>query len=253
MRNTAVMLIILMSFSLFSPIHILANEAPLQQDSDVGNSSRSVNEPLIEKELDTPNQELSNEEKMEEETPILENNDDEGAKEDIDTPPSEDSNGEETIGESSSKNNTEELEENQDSTIDSNENDPKEDKENGEKIKSKEDKENEEQMKVEEDDEGAESEKDDEATESEEDKQINLFSTKSILESKTSRLGHLKSAKVKIYKELGNTSTAFKAGGTYTNAVYYIKKQAELSGTLYYLISKNPSSTSGVVGWVKAG
>ncbi|MFB4474805.1 GW dipeptide domain-containing protein [Oceanobacillus caeni] len=244
MRNTAAMLVILMSFSLFSPIHISANEAPLHQDGDVGSSSRSVDEPLIEKELDTSNQESSNEEKLEGDTPTLENIDDEGAKEDIDTPPSEDSNGEETIGKNSSENNSEELEGKQDPIIDSNENDPKEDKENGEQIKAKEDRENEERMKVEKDDEGAESE---------EDKQINLFSSKSIIESKTSRLGHLKSAEVKIYKEIGNTSTAFKAGNTYINAVYYIKKQANLNGNLYYLISKNPSSTSGVVGWVKAG
>ncbi|MFD1172404.1 peptidoglycan recognition protein family protein [Oceanobacillus picturae] len=71
-------------------------------------------------------------------------------------------------------------------------------------------------------------------------------------ESRTSRLGHLKSATVKIYQEIGDASTGTPAGSTYTNAVYYIKKQARYGDETYYLISKNPSSTTGVVGWVKA-
>ncbi|WP_117168449.1 N-acetylglucosaminidase [Paraliobacillus sediminis] len=70
-------------------------------------------------------------------------------------------------------------------------------------------------------------------------------------ESKTSRLGHLISSDVRIYDSLNNLSS-YQSAGAYTNAVYYIKKQAELNGTRYYLISQNPSSLSGVVGWVKA-
>ena len=72
-------------------------------------------------------------------------------------------------------------------------------------------------------------------------------------ESKTSKLGHIRNANVKIYPEFGNESTAITAGTNYTNAVYYIKKEAALNGQKYYLLSKNPSSTSGVVGWAKAG
>lgn len=72
------------------------------------------------------------------------------------------------------------------------------------------------------------------------------------VESKTSRLGHIKSSQKLIYKTPGNERTAFAAGTTYTNAVYYIKKQAYHDGVLYYLISKSPSSTKGVVGWMKA-
>ncbi len=71
-------------------------------------------------------------------------------------------------------------------------------------------------------------------------------------ESKTSRLGHIRRADVKIYKELGDESSAITAGATYTNSVYYIKKQANVGNQLYYLISNEASSVKGVVGWVKA-
>ncbi|MFD1172403.1 N-acetylglucosaminidase [Oceanobacillus picturae] len=79
-----------------------------------------------------------------------------------------------------------------------------------------------------------------------------LKTVKVIEETNTSKLGHIRSESVQIYEEIGNTSTAMKAGSTYTNAVYYIKKQARYGEETYYLISKNPSSTTGVVGWVKA-
>ncbi|MEK3888465.1 GW dipeptide domain-containing protein [Bacillus sp. FSL K6-3431] len=68
----------------------------------------------------------------------------------------------------------------------------------------------------------------------------------------TSKLGHINNAGVKIYSSLEGTSTVKNAGETYTNRVYYIKKQDELKGVIYYLISQNPSSIKGVVGWVKA-
>ena len=72
-----------------------------------------------------------------------------------------------------------------------------------------------------------------------------------IEKSGTSKLGHIRNDQVKIYPEIGNSSTAFVAGSDYTNAVYYIKEQAVMNDQRYYLLSKNPSSTSGVVGWVK--
>lgn len=70
--------------------------------------------------------------------------------------------------------------------------------------------------------------------------------------SSTSRLGHIRSSSVKIYTTLGKESSAILAGSTYTNRVYYIKKQAKLNGQLYYLISLQPSSTKGTIGWIKA-
>lgn len=73
-----------------------------------------------------------------------------------------------------------------------------------------------------------------------------------ITESSTSRLGHVRSSSVKIYKTLGNSSTAFSAGTQYTNAVYYIKRQAIINGQTYYLLSDLPSSVNGVLGWAKA-
>ncbi|PFP24263.1 mannosyl-glycoprotein endo-beta-N-acetylglucosamidase [Bacillus sp. AFS073361] len=73
-----------------------------------------------------------------------------------------------------------------------------------------------------------------------------------IVESQTSRLGHIRSGSVKIYRNIGEDSTSFTAGSIYTNAVYYIKKQAIVNGQTFYLLSKQPSSTSGIVGWAKA-
>ncbi|SDC05490.1 bifunctional autolysin [Terribacillus halophilus] len=71
-------------------------------------------------------------------------------------------------------------------------------------------------------------------------------------EQKTSLLGHLKSRAV-IYPDINDPSSAIEAvAGGYTSAVYYIKKQAKINGELHYLISKEPSATNGVVGWVKS-
>ncbi|MGX9931896.1 GW dipeptide domain-containing protein [Virgibacillus salarius] len=75
------------------------------------------------------------------------------------------------------------------------------------------------------------------------------INTQTINETNTSRLGHIKSGST-IYKTIGEASTSF-SSDTYLNAVYYIKKQAQVGEQLYYLISTQPSSTNGVVGWVK--
>src|SRR5690606_27616825 len=66
-----------------------------------------------------------------------------------------------------------------------------------------------------------------------------------------SRLGHIRNESVKIYSEPGIEATAQTAGTEYTDAVYYIKKEAEENGQRYYLLSRNPSSTSGLLGWAK--
>lgn len=72
----------------------------------------------------------------------------------------------------------------------------------------------------------------------------------STVESATSRLGNIKKSNVKIYKKLGSSSY-FRAWSSYTNKVYYIKKQGKLSGQTYYLLSKVSTGAS-VVGWVKS-
>lgn len=73
-----------------------------------------------------------------------------------------------------------------------------------------------------------------------------------VKEITTSLLGHLKGI-AKIYKDLENLSTFSYANGKYTNRVYYIKKEATTNHEKYYLISNLPSSSSGTIGWVKAG
>ncbi|WP_143588858.1 N-acetylglucosaminidase [Terribacillus halophilus] len=70
--------------------------------------------------------------------------------------------------------------------------------------------------------------------------------------SATSKLGHLGNSS-RIYTDLSNLSSYKVAKDTgLTNAVYYAKQQADLNGELFYKISTQPSSTHGVVGWVKA-
>ena len=70
-------------------------------------------------------------------------------------------------------------------------------------------------------------------------------------ERTTSRLGQIKDGNVKIYKTIGNPTSAIQAGATYTGTVHYIKKQATINGQIYYLLSEQPSSVTGVIGWVK--
>ena len=72
------------------------------------------------------------------------------------------------------------------------------------------------------------------------------------VERSTSRLGQIKNGSVTIYKTVGTKTGAFPAGSTYTGTVYYIKKQATITDQTYYLISTQPSSVTGVIGWVKA-
>ncbi|RKQ34311.1 peptidoglycan recognition protein family protein [Oceanobacillus halophilus] len=71
-------------------------------------------------------------------------------------------------------------------------------------------------------------------------------------EQKTSKLGHIKNKDVKIYESIGNENSANLAGEKRSNKVYYIKKQAKIGSESFYLISEQPSSKNGVIGWVKA-
>src|SRR5699024_8171718 len=67
-------------------------------------------------------------------------------------------------------------------------------------------------------------------------------------ESKTSKLARVKTSDVKIYENIQGDS--FKAGSKYTDVTLYVKKQAEVSGEIYYLLSTEPSAKKGTVGWV---
>ena len=67
----------------------------------------------------------------------------------------------------------------------------------------------------------------------------------------TSRLGKINSSDAFIYTRLGDQSSIVRAGDTHTGIVYYIKRETTLHGKKYYLISNQPSSTSGLVGWVE--
>ncbi|GAA0604897.1 hypothetical protein GCM10009001_22680 [Virgibacillus siamensis] len=81
---------------------------------------------------------------------------------------------------------------------------------------------------------------------------VSTFSAPAIKKTETSKLGQIYKPNVKIYKELGELDSAVKTGSNRTNKVYFIKKQGEVNNSLYYLISNKPSSTEGVVGWVKS-
>ncbi len=70
-------------------------------------------------------------------------------------------------------------------------------------------------------------------------------------EQDTSRLGHI-SYSTKVYKDYKNPSLYSWAGTSRNQNVYYVKKKVTFNNELYYLISTQPSSTYGVVGWVKA-
>ncbi|SEO24428.1 bifunctional autolysin [Amphibacillus marinus] len=71
-------------------------------------------------------------------------------------------------------------------------------------------------------------------------------------ESRTSKLGHIRNANVRIYDSYTNLSNYQTAGSSLTNAVYYIKLQADYNGETFYLLSTQPSAVNGVVGWAKA-
>src|SRR5699024_12352502 len=69
-------------------------------------------------------------------------------------------------------------------------------------------------------------------------------------ETKTSKLGHLRSQNVVIRKNITDTNGE-KAGSNATHKVYYIKKKAKLGNQLYYLIGKSPTVSKDTLGRVK--
>src|SRR5690606_8301690 len=66
----------------------------------------------------------------------------------------------------------------------------------------------------------------------------------------TSKLGRVKINNSPIYEDYKNLSKSFIAGTTYTDRTFYIKKQIQYKGHLYYRISTSPRS--GEIGWVNA-
>src|SRR5690625_1073466 len=98
-------------------------------------------------------------------------------------------------------------------------------------------------------------ESDDEAAtgETEEEKENNEMSTfaSKPQTSSTSRLGHIRGGDDrKIYKTLGGKST--QPSSKHWNKVYYIKRQAKIDSETYYLLSRSPSASKNVVGWMNA-
>jgi len=85
---------------------------------------------------------------------------------------------------------------------------------------------------------------------------VSLVTSKynSLVESRkanTSKLGQLKSSHVKIYNSPNNLNK-YSTNANLYGEVFYIKAEANIKNTVYYLISKKPSSKDGVIGWVKA-
>ncbi|MED4206342.1 GW dipeptide domain-containing protein [Neobacillus mesonae] len=72
------------------------------------------------------------------------------------------------------------------------------------------------------------------------------------VERTTSRLGRISNGSVKIFKTIGNPEGVIQAGSANTDKIFYIKKQATVNGAAYYLLSSQPSSVKGVIGWVKS-
>src|SRR5699024_2806821 len=71
---------------------------------------------------------------------------------------------------------------------------------------------------------------------------------RNIVEKKTSKLARINNGQVNIYESIGGESK--KAGSTYTDVTYYVKKQATHGEDTYYLISEKPKAS--IVGWVKS-
>ncbi len=70
-------------------------------------------------------------------------------------------------------------------------------------------------------------------------------------EDYTSMLGHIKGGKSFIYSNPLNQEEK-KSSDPFKNNVYYIKKQLSYLGDTYYLLSREPSSEEGTIGWMKS-
>ncbi|NRD76832.1 SH3-like domain-containing protein [Bacillus sp. BRMEA1] len=68
----------------------------------------------------------------------------------------------------------------------------------------------------------------------------------------TNRLGQIRNSNISIYQNYNDSTSSMKADDSVMNQTFYIKKLAFFGKQTYYLLSRQPSSTDGVVGWVKA-
>lgn len=75
--------------------------------------------------------------------------------------------------------------------------------------------------------------------------------TKTVKQTKTSRLGRLKTEKAIIYK-VPTAKKGTKAGAQKLQLTYYINKKAVYNKTTYYQISNYKSASRAAIGWVKA-
>lgn len=66
-----------------------------------------------------------------------------------------------------------------------------------------------------------------------------------------SKVGKIKNTKIKIYKNINNLKKSSSAGSKNTNKTFYIKKQAKINKTVYYLLSTD-SEGKKTIGWVKS-
>src|SRR5690625_5167777 len=71
------------------------------------------------------------------------------------------------------------------------------------------------------------------------------------VERPISILGHIRTGESYIYSSPKDPEDSM-SSNKYKNAVYFVKKQATYKGELYYLLSNNPSSSKGIIGWMKA-
>lgn len=72
-----------------------------------------------------------------------------------------------------------------------------------------------------------------------------------LVEKPISILGHIRTGESYIYDSPKDLANALPSN-RYKNTVYFIKKQATYKGVLYYLLSKEPSTLTGVLGWMNA-
>lgn len=70
-------------------------------------------------------------------------------------------------------------------------------------------------------------------------------------ERPVSVLGHIRAGESYIYSSVQDIKNG-ESSNKYKNKVYHIKKQATYNGQLFYLLSNQPSSLHGIIGWMKA-
>lgn len=74
-----------------------------------------------------------------------------------------------------------------------------------------------------------------------------------VKQSHTSKLRHLKSKDSVIYSKLAENAESKKVGKKRTNAVYYIKEEAQVRRNTYYLISTDSSREKGFLAGSRRG